>query len=370
MCIRDRGLAQLPGSRERGGDIALVLHEQDVGGPAVGDAYGRFLRLVRPGRTHHRPARHARGQRVLGPAVVDALLVRGGGLGPVDVIADRADADRGDVLEHRLGRGLGHGWHRALAGGQDGLGQGWVVVGIVEAGQHGLAQDIAVQPVQVGAGPGEGMAVQPGGEAQEAGTHLGGRSGDPMRVAGPGSPLGELREVVLDADLERGEPVAGHPGGVGVVVAVQHDAVGTVREQLAVHGAYVRAVRDAPGGQLGLAEGGPDAVEVAGLVGGADVPDELSALAGAGLRRTPGGGHVLGDGSVRGRPGKALRHAEVGGVELAVDGGGRRHAARREPDEIVGVPHTLRQLLPLAGGVGETVPTGATRDEQQRASVG
>lgn len=262
------------------------------------------------------------------------------------------------------------GRHGALLRGADQPGQGRVVAGVVEGVEHRLAQDVAVQLRRVGARPGDRLPVETGGEAEEERAHLGGRVGEAVRIAGRGGPLGELREVVLGAPFERGEPGAFRVDGVRVVVAVQDHAVGALREQLEVGGADIGAVGHAPRGHLALTERGAHAVEVAGLVEGADVPDELAAVARAGVGHALARGHGRVDGSVRGGPGKQGRPGQVPLLEPAVDGRRGRHPARREPDQVIGVPHRLRQLLPLPGRVVHAVTTGSAGDQQQGTAPG
>lgn len=361
------GAPQVQRPAVRGGHIALVLHQQHVRRPLVGDPHRLVARRVMPERAGRDVHRHARGERVALTAGGHIPRVVRQGCGPLHVVADGREGHGHGVLGRvgrcRAGRLTGVRVH-------DQLGQVLEVVPGVEGVQHALAQCVAVQLGRVGTGPRQRLRVQPGGEVQHPAAHPVGGPGEPDGAVRGGGPGGEVREGVLDADGVVRQPAALHPLRVGVVIAVQHPAVGVLGEHLRVDGAHIRPVGDAPCGQLPLAERPADAVDVPGLVDGADGAQQLTAIAGAGVGDAAAGGDVLRDVPAGGGPGAGGEQRQIAGVQAASGVRGPPHAARVEADDVIGVPHRPRQPLAERGGPLQPRGSGAARDQQQGAPAG
>ncbi len=172
-------------------------------------------------------------------------------------------------------------------------------------------------------------------------------------------PGGELEALRLaEVELLRGE--------VGGDDAVEHHPAHVLGEQAGVDGAEVGAVRLAEVGELLLAERGPQHVHVARGVLRRHVCEQRAGRRAAGLGEAPGGvreGLLL-----RGVVGRGVGAEE--GVELgvgeAVDGRGAADAARVEPDDVVGVTHTLADDEVGRPGVVDPGPAGTPRVDDER----
>ena len=144
-----------------------------------------------------------------------------------------------------------------------------------------------------------------------------------------------------------------------------------VREGLRVGRADPRAVRVAQVGQLRIAQGGPQHVEVLDHVGGAHVGQELLAhLVDAALHELLLAGLDVLD------AGGAVVDLRVGPVGVVVSVGvapqrRRRRAdpARVEPDHVETLPHLLRERLEQAHGRVDTGLPRPARVDHQRADL-
>ena len=162
---------------------------------------------------------------------------------------------------------------------------------------------------------------------------------------------------------------------VGRDGTVEHEAPDPLGELLGVGGAELGPVRPAEEVQLVVAEGGPDPVEVAGGVGGADARQPAGvALAAPGrepLRRLDQGGAL---GVVVGRRVDGVERGGAG-VVGAADRRAVVHAARVEADDVVAgrqlgaLPaRTEERVLHVVGQL-EARRAGTTRVDEDRAGA-